>query len=62
MQIAICPEQRLIATLRYLDTGRSFEDLKFSPAISPQKLGVIILETCKAITDALRDTYIKVKK
>lgn len=49
MRRAISAEERLIATLRFLATGRSFEDLKFSTLISPQALGVIIPETCKII-------------
>ncbi|PIO01273.1 hypothetical protein AB205_0073830 [Aquarana catesbeiana] len=49
MRRAITPEQRLVATLRYLATGRSLQDLKFSTGISPQALGIIIPETCSAI-------------
>ena len=54
MRDGIPPEQRLIATLRFLATGRSYEDLKFSCKISPQLLGKIIPETCKAIYEVLR--------
>lgn len=57
---AISSEQRLIATLRFLATGRSLEDLKFSTAISAQSLGNIIPETCRALWHALRDQYMKV--
>jgi hypothetical protein len=35
---AISAEERLTATLRFLATGRSFEDLKFTALISPQAL------------------------
>ena len=35
MRVAITPEQKLIATLRYLATGRSLQDLKFTTGISP---------------------------
>jgi hypothetical protein len=35
---AISAEERLTATLRFLATGRSFEDLKFTALISPQVL------------------------
>ncbi|XP_064077727.1 uncharacterized protein LOC135195401 [Macrobrachium nipponense] len=49
MRSAISPRDRLAATLRYLATGRSYEDLKFSVAVSPQALGRIIPETCKVI-------------
>ncbi|CAH1984112.1 unnamed protein product [Acanthoscelides obtectus] len=42
---AVSVEERLLATLRFLATGRSYEDLKFSCIISPQLLGRIIPET-----------------
>ncbi|KAJ8868087.1 hypothetical protein PR048_031896 [Dryococelus australis] len=51
---AISEEERLIDILRFLATGRSYEDLKFSCAISPQLLGRIIPETCVAIFEALK--------
>lgn len=57
---AITPHERLTVTLRYLATGRSYEDLKFSAAISPQSLGQIIPETCSAIYKVLRNEYLKV--
>lgn len=62
MRKAISAEERLIATLRFLATGRSFEDLKFSTLISPQALGVIIPETCKMIYKGLKKEYLKVRK
>jgi len=46
MRRAITPHERLSVTFRFLDTGRSYEDLKFSAEITPQTLGVIIPETC----------------
>ena len=52
---------RIAATLRFLATGRSFEDLKFATIISPQALGKIIPETCKAIYKALKYEYLKVR-
>ncbi|XP_072275288.1 uncharacterized protein [Pyxicephalus adspersus] len=59
MRKSITPEQRLIATLRYLATGRSLQDMKFSTGISPQAMGHIIPETCAAIIDCLKDEYMK---
>lgn len=59
MRDAISPNQRLYATLRYLVSGHTFEELKFSTAIAAQTLGRIIIETCEAIRKVLRD-YIKV--
>ncbi|KAJ8969202.1 hypothetical protein NQ314_001873 [Rhamnusium bicolor] len=49
MRESIPPEERLIATLRYLATGQSYESLKFSTGVAPQTLGYIISETCMAI-------------
>ncbi|XP_023718189.1 uncharacterized protein LOC111870281 [Cryptotermes secundus] len=54
MRKAITPNERLTATLRYLATGRTLEDLKFSTRISPQALGRVIPETCEAIYKVLR--------
>ncbi|XP_041982633.1 protein ANTAGONIST OF LIKE HETEROCHROMATIN PROTEIN 1-like [Aricia agestis] len=55
MRQSINAEERLIATLRFLATGQSFEDLKFPTRISPQSLGVIIPETSKYICLVLKD-------
>ena len=60
MRRAITPHERLSVTLRFLATGRSYEDLKFSAAISPQALGVIIPETCAAVYEVLKKDYLKV--
>jgi len=60
MRAAISAEERLIATLRFLATGRSYEDLKFSTCISAPSLSFIIPETCKAIFEALQMDYMKV--
>ncbi|XP_060860280.1 uncharacterized protein LOC132937465 [Metopolophium dirhodum] len=51
--------QRLSTTLRFLATGRSMQDLKYSVAISPQSLGQIIPETCTAICKVLWRDYLK---
>lgn len=59
MRQAITPHERLTATLRYLASGCSYEELKFATAISPQALGQIIPDTCRAILHCLRD-YMKV--
>lgn len=60
MRLSINPHERLTATLRFLATGRSYEDLKFTTLISAQSLGHIIPETCKAIFSVLKDEYLKV--
>ncbi|KAB0803454.1 hypothetical protein PPYR_00424 [Photinus pyralis] len=59
MRESISAEERLTATLRYLATGRSFEDLKFTTGISPSSLCQIIPETCKAIWQVLKKTHLK---
>lgn len=61
MRQAVTPEQRLVVTLRFLATGRTLEDLKFSSAISAQALGVIIPDTCDAIMTVLKKDYLKVR-
>jgi hypothetical protein len=61
MRKSISPAERLIATLRFLSTGNSYEDLKFSTKIATQTLGHIIPETCLALYDVLKDKYMKVK-
>ncbi|KAF6215678.1 hypothetical protein GE061_000009, partial [Apolygus lucorum] len=55
MREAVTAEERLVVTLRYLATGRSYEDLKFGSAISAQLLGEIIPETCAAIIHCLKE-------
>jgi hypothetical protein len=54
---AITRRKRLTATSRFLSTGRSYEDLKFSTMMSPQALGKIIPETCCAIYKVLKEYY-----
>lgn len=60
MRQSISCHERLAATLRFLATGMNYEELKYVTAISPQRLGVIIPETCLAILRSLKD-YIKVR-
>ena len=55
MRKLISPHERLTVTLRFLATGRSYEDMKFSTAISPAALSIIIPETCRAIYEVLRN-------
>ena len=46
---SISSHERLTATLRFLATGCSYEDLKFSTRISPPALVQIKPETCQQI-------------
>ncbi|KAL1488503.1 hypothetical protein ABEB36_014969 [Hypothenemus hampei] len=52
--------ERLTATLLYLATGRTYEDLKFTTAISEEALGKIIPETCSAVYKILNKKYLQV--
>lgn len=61
MREAISVENRLAITLRFLATGNSFEDMKFSYAVSPQSISCIVIETCEAIIKVLKD-FIKVRQ
>ncbi|CAD7081568.1 unnamed protein product [Hermetia illucens] len=58
MRDAISPNERLSAILWFLASGQTFGGLKLLTAISPQSLGVLIMETCSAIIKVLK-TYIK---
>ncbi|CAH4032675.1 unnamed protein product [Pieris brassicae] len=61
MREFISPRERLTVTLRFLATGQSYEDLKFSAVISPQLMSTMIPETCSAIYKCLKH-FIKIKK
>ena len=60
MRNCIKAEERLAATLRFVATGRSLQDLKFSTCISASALCHIIPETCCSIYTALKKDYLKV--
>ena len=60
MRECISPHERLSCTLRFLATGRSYRDLRFTAAISQQALSVIIPDTCRAIYMVLHKEYMKV--
>ena len=60
MRDAIPSSQRLSITLRYLAIGNTFEDFKFTSAISHQSIDIIVMKTCTALIHSLKD-YIKVR-
>ncbi|KAK9711270.1 hypothetical protein QE152_g25557 [Popillia japonica] len=60
MRQSIPPEERLTATLRFLATGRSLQDLKFTTGIGVSTLCNLIPETCQAIYESLKAEYMKV--
>lgn len=55
---AISPRMRLSATLRYLATENSYQDLSFSTRIAPNTLSQIIPETLQAIITVLEEKFI----
>ncbi|KAF9411120.1 hypothetical protein HW555_009982 [Spodoptera exigua] len=59
MADSISAKQRLVVTLRFLATGNSYQDLKYSSLISQPMLSIIIPETCSAIYTCL-EHYIKI--
>ena len=60
MRKAITPHEKLTATIRYLETGRSLKDLEFKTIISKPALSQIFPETCDAICLVLKNNYLKV--
>lgn len=61
MRASINSEEHLVATLRFLATGRSYEDLKFSTRISAPSLSSIIPETCEAIYEVLKTNFMMIQ-
>lgn len=55
MRESIPVSERLALTLRYLATGRNFEDLKFSAVMSPASISIAIVETCEVLIYVLQD-------
>jgi hypothetical protein len=45
---------RLFVTLRFLANWQNYEDGNITAAISPQAVGVVMLETCEAISEELK--------
>jgi len=56
MRESISPNKGLALTLKYLATGRTFEDLKYSAVIAPTTISQIVMETCEAIVTVLKDS------
>lgn len=61
MRDSISTHERLMATLRFLATGESQLQLRFSSCISQPALSKIIPETCAAIFNCLQTEYMKVR-
>jgi len=60
MRRSISASEKLAVTLRYLATGRNFEDIKFSVIMSPTSVSAAVIETCEALIYVLQD-YLKVR-
>lgn len=58
---SVSAKQRLVVTLRFLATGNSYQDLRYSTLSSQPLMSQIIPETCRAVYKCLRH-YIKVNK
>ncbi len=52
---AIPVKIRLAITLRFLATGDSYTSLQYVFRVSKQRIGVIVIETCQALTAAIHD-------
>ena len=61
MRDSLSVEERLALTLRFLATGRAFEDMKFSVIISPSAISQAVIEICEALIYVLQD-YMKVSR
>ena len=61
MRDSLSVEERLALTLRFLATGRAFEDMKFSVIISPSAISQAVIEICEALIYVLQD-YMKVSQ
>lgn len=56
----MCPEQRLVVTLKYLATGASFVQLGYDFFLGESTVRYVVHDTCKAIAEELADVYLKV--
>ena len=59
MKKAVCPNERLALTLRFLATLETFRSLEYQFWISRKATSYIINEVCKAIVAELAGTYLK---
>jgi hypothetical protein len=60
MRQRISRHERLTVSLRFLATGRPYEDINFTSTISPQARSKKNPETCRAIYKVLKNQYLKI--
>lgn len=60
MREPVPPRQKLVGVLRYLVTGQSMENLKFTTLLSPSTMVSLLPETCQAIIQVLSPDYLRV--
>jgi len=61
MRESIFPIERLALIMRFLATGQTSEDLKYSSVIVPTIISQIVMENCEAIVTVLKN-HIEVNK
>ncbi|XP_069624021.1 uncharacterized protein [Ranitomeya imitator] len=58
MRFSISPAERLMVTIRFLETGESLTSLHFQFRLGISTISGIIRETCRALWDCLQAEYI----
>ena len=59
MTLPIAPDEKFSVTLRFLATGKSYENLQYQFRIHCTTIGRFMLLACKAIYSRLREKYPK---
>ncbi|KAM6937853.1 uncharacterized protein FYW49_000093 [Xenentodon cancila] len=59
MRLAISPRERLSLTLRFLATGETFQSLRFQYRIGTSTISQIVMETCTALHEVLKEDFLK---
>ncbi|KAF4115237.1 hypothetical protein G5714_002726 [Onychostoma macrolepis] len=60
MRLAIPPGERMSLTLRFLATGESFKSLRFHYRVGTSTISQIVVETCAALYQVLKEDFLKV--
>ncbi|XP_061578688.1 uncharacterized protein LOC133444800 [Cololabis saira] len=59
MRLAISARERLSLTLRFLATGETFQSLRFQYRIGTSTVSQIVMETCTALHEVLKEDFLK---